>query len=102
MIQDLKQQQYRGVKCVRCRQLIPIPRLVATVEAELRREETTILRDLKCRVFNLRCPACRKERSYMIGEILELEAEPAIGTPRAEPNSVRSQLLGERAKASNA
>ena len=53
MTQATVQQFYRGVLCLHCKQPIPIPSLVATMEAELRQKDSTLGRHQKCDVFSL-------------------------------------------------
>jgi hypothetical protein len=72
MTQGTEQQSYRCVKCLDCKQPIPISPFVAGIEAELCGEETPS-KHRKCQVFNLRCIACGKEKPYKIGEIFEFQ-----------------------------
>jgi hypothetical protein len=102
MTQATEQECYRGVTCLSCKQPIPIPRLVASVEAEFLRDRETPVAGLKCQVFHLRCRACGKEKPYKIGEIREFEGTPIIVRPRVEPHSERSRELNEKSKAANA
>ncbi len=69
MTQDLEQ-SYRGVLCASCRQPIPVPAIVVTMEAEAHEEEPQI------RVFNVRCRACEKELPYRSTDIVEYEGSP--------------------------
>src|SRR6266700_3623907 len=102
MTQDTAQKSFRGVKCLHCKQPIPIPALVARTEAEPPASETMPGRHQKCQVFHLRCSACGKEKPYKIGEILEFEGEPTDRTPRAQPTSRRLRELSNRTRATNA
>jgi hypothetical protein len=102
MTQETAQQSYRGVRCLHCKNPIPISRLVASIEAETPANETSPARHQKCQVFHLRCAACGKEKPYKIGEILEFEGTPLAGMPRAEPTSTYLGELGNKSRAANA
>jgi hypothetical protein len=102
MTQETEQKTYRGVICLHCKQPIPIPSLVARIEAELPAYESTPERNQKCQVFHLRCAACGKEKPYKISEIVEFEGEPVSGTPHADPASTYLHGLGKRSKTANA
>lgn len=69
MTHEVKQ-SYRGVLCASCRQPIPVPAIVLTMEAEVREE------DQQVRVFKLRCRACEKELPYRSTDIVEYEGSP--------------------------
>jgi hypothetical protein len=79
MTQELKQ-SYRGVLCASCKQAIPVPAIVASIEAESGDAEPSI------RVFNLRCRACEKEHPYCSTDIVEFDGTPRVRT-RARVNS---------------
>ena len=102
MTQDTERQFYRGVKCLYCKEPIPISPLVNALEFELRDNEITQPRQLRCRVFNLRCLACGKEKPYMIGEILKFEGTPVTIAPGTEPASAYLRQLRNRSRAANA
>jgi hypothetical protein len=93
---------YRGVKCLSCKQPIPIPVAVAIVEEELLRDRAGSVEGLKCQIFHLRCRACGKEKPYKISEICEFERTALADESRAEPRSERSRYLGESSKAASA
>lgn len=97
-----EQRSYRGVKCLHCKQPIPISSFVASIEAELPGNETTLPRQGRCQVFHLRCVACGKEKPYKIGEIFEFEGTPAILRPSAGPTSAYLRHMGSRSRAANA
>jgi hypothetical protein len=101
MITETEQQHYRGVLCLHCSQPIAISPLLASREIELYSNETTVPKARKCQVFNLRCPACGKEKPYKIGEIRGFSGA-AREIPRAMPAPAWSPLLGNKAKTANA
>jgi formate hydrogenlyase subunit 6/NADH:ubiquinone oxidoreductase subunit I len=79
MTQELKQ-SYRGVLCASCKQAIPVPAIVVSMETESGDTEPSI------RVFNLRCRACEKEHPYCSTDIVEFDGAPRART-RARVNS---------------
>jgi len=74
MIQELKEQSYRGVLCLCCRQPIPLPAIIIRMEltsAGTQGEEGN-------RVFSLRCRACEREMPYRASEVIEIEGAPRL------------------------
>jgi hypothetical protein len=96
MTQDTGQRAYRGVKCLICFKPIAISVFMASVEADLRADETTPPRNQKSQKFNLRCVSCGKEKPYKISEILEFTAKPLAVSPRAERTSTNLYELENR------
>jgi len=94
MTQDLKQ-SYRGVLCASCRQPIPVPAIVLTMEAEVREEEQQV------RVFNVRCRACEKELPYRITDIVEYQGAPRARR-RAQPVATIGGLPNPLGRAAHA
>jgi hypothetical protein len=78
---------FRGVACLHCRAPIPVPNIVRILQAA--DSETVNLPPRKSQVFNLRCPACHKEKPYRIMEILEFEGTPETTARPAGPSAVR-------------
>jgi hypothetical protein len=76
---DVPKQSYRAVLCMSCRQPIPLPAILNSLEAmtEKSSEAHTHPAPAGERVFSLRCRACGREKPYRSAEIIELE-----GTPR--------------------
>jgi hypothetical protein len=94
MAQDLKQ-SYRGVLCVSCRQPIPVPAIVVTMEAESNEEEQHV------RVFNLRCRACEKEQPYRSTDIVDFDGMPRTRR-RARLATTVASISGALRRAANA
>jgi hypothetical protein len=92
MTQDAEQPSYRGVKCLYCKQPIPISPRVAVIEFELRDDETPLLTQIKCQVFRLRCMACGKEKPYIMEEIREFDGTPVALSPRDLPTNHKPLL----------
>ncbi len=74
MTANVPKQFYRGVLCTSCRQPIPLPAIVNSLEGSSGNSEASSRPE---RVFSLRCRACGREMPYRSAEIVELE-----GTPR--------------------
>ena len=53
-------------------------------------------------VFNLRCPACHKEKPYWTREIVNFEGTPEHTVPPARPASVRPFQQGKMTKVAKA
>jgi hypothetical protein len=95
MIQELKEQRYRGVLCQCCRQPIPLPAIITRMElssASAQAQEGD-------RVFSLRCRACEREMPYRASEVIEIE-----GTPRSRVSRSldRAKLLRQHERMSRA
>lgn len=92
MMHEVAKQSYRGVLCMSCRQPIPLPAIVISMEVLPEREESDPRTDQPERVFSLRCRACDREKPYRSRDIIEFE-----GTPRLRASSVRNpQSVGRR------
>ncbi len=65
---------FRGVVCLHCKGRIPVPAIVGCAQASS--SEDTELLQRKSQVFNLRCPACHKEKPYRTKEIVNFEGTP--------------------------
>jgi hypothetical protein len=88
MNQETKNQQYGGVFCRYCRQPIPVPAIVVSMEAADERERSRSSREQIGRVFTLRCRACYNEFPYRSKEIVNFE-----GTPRTRISQSRHYRL---------
>ena len=72
MTLETERPTFRGVVCLHCKEPVPVPAIVESpkpitgVEAKTGRSQ----------VFNVRCPACHKEKPYRTSEILEFEGSP--------------------------
>ena len=84
MTADVPKQSYRAFLCMSCRQPIPLPAILNSLESLAAGDAASRVEQVE-RVFSLRCRACGREKPYRSAEIIELE-----GTPR--PSYVRSVL----------
>ena len=53
---------FRGVVCLHCKEPVPVPAIVGSLQAASSDETESSQR--KSQVFNLRCPYCHKEKPY--------------------------------------
>jgi len=65
---------FRGVVCLHCKARIPVPAIVGSAQESA--SEDLELSQRKSQVFNLRCPACQKEKPYRTKEIVNFEGTP--------------------------
>jgi hypothetical protein len=101
MVQEKKQDRYRGVLCSFCRQPIPLPLVVARLNSQ-----TGVAGDRAFdgaeRCYHIRCRVCEKEACYRSSEAIEVE-----GAPRPRSFRWRSEAAdflrghGDVAKAAN-
>lgn len=89
MAQEKSAQCYRGVVCVDCEQPIPLPAIVAELEAKSRQSGDEAGRS--GRVYTLRCRVCDKEYLYQAPDIRDFE-----GTPKARQKRPVERAAGYR------
>jgi hypothetical protein len=80
---ETAQQSYRGVRCLSCRQPIPLPAIL-----------THSAHEHPARVFSLRCRACEREKPYRTSEIMDFEGAPRTrvsGSRAPQPKSRHSE-----------
>jgi|HubBroStandDraft_5_1064220.scaffolds.fasta_scaffold56556_2 hypothetical protein len=71
-------QSYSGVRCLSCRQPIPLPAILFRMGSKIVGSGSDSALDHPIRVFSLRCRACEREKPYRTSDITNFE-----GTPRA-------------------
>ncbi len=74
MTTDTERPTFRGVVCLHCKAQIPVPAIVGSFQASSSENSESSQR--KSQVFNLRCPACQKEKPYRTREIVDFEGTP--------------------------
>ena len=76
MIEEATKQSYRGVRCLSCRQPIPLPAILLKMDSILQENEVGADQEHPTRVFSLRCRACEREKPYDAADILDFEGVP--------------------------
>jgi len=101
MVQEAKEERYRGVLCNFCRQPIPLPAIVAKAEFERTEKSKDDELDGMEKSFHIRCRACEKEASYGTSEIVDVPGVPRMRAFRARTISGITRTGAELAKAAN-
>jgi len=84
MTTQADKQSYLGVRCLSCRQPIPVPPiLVGSIYAAEQEEHD--------RVFSLRCRSCEREKPYRASDVVEFEGEPVPRVSRVRSHGERSR-----------
>jgi hypothetical protein len=76
MNQEKAKQTYRGVRCLSCRQPIPLPGILRKLGCDLDEKDPGAVPEHAALVFSLRCRACEREKPYRTTDILDFEGEP--------------------------
>jgi len=95
-------QSYRGVRCLSCRQPIPLPAILIEMDSTLRSEQPHSVHEHPKRVFSLRCRACEREKPYRASDIMDFEGAPRTRVSRSDtthPKGRRSNALSRTANA---
>jgi hypothetical protein len=92
------QQSYRGVRCLSCRQPIPLPKILIEMDSRLRGLSTEHVDEHCARVFSLRCRACEREKPYRASDIMDFDGQPRV---RASRSLFVGQARALRARAAN-
>lgn len=103
MVQEKRQESYRGVLCSFCRQPIPLPAIVARAEEARNGPGADRAFDGVERSFHIRCRACEKEASYHSRDVVDVEGAPRLRNFQMR-SAERSGFLrghGDLAKAAN-
>ena len=98
MNQEAVQHSYRGVRCMSCRQPIPLPKIVVETDSRLRGLSREHADEHCAQVFSLRCRACEREKPYRASDIMDFEGEPRVRTTRSV---FVGQVSSLRARAAN-
>jgi hypothetical protein len=98
MNQKAVQQSYRGVRCMSCRQPIPLPKILTERDSRLPGLSSEHTDEHCARVFSLRCRACEREKPYRASEIVDFDGEPRV---RASRSVFAGEARSLRARAAN-
>ena len=77
-------QSYRGVRCLSCRQPIPLPAILVAMDSTLSGKGSNPVHEHPTRVFSLRCRACEREKPYRATDIMDFEGTPRTRTSRSQ------------------
>ena len=80
---DVAQHSYRGVRCMSCRQPIPLPAIVVELDSRLQGLRAEQVDDHSARAFSLRCRVCEREKPYRTSDIVDFEGEPRRRSSRS-------------------
>jgi hypothetical protein len=100
MMTEAGKQSYLGVRCLSCRQPIPVPSILVGSISAAEQEDSFLSFAQYNRVFSLRCRACEREKPYRASDVVEFE-----GAPVARPSRGRSHGesgLGRMTRSANA
>jgi hypothetical protein len=101
MTQDAITQSYRGVRCLSCRQPIPLPAVVANMELPTQTEASDAQKPKHNRVFSLRCRSCEREKPYRATDIIDFEGTPKPRVSRARKAHASEEHRRGLARAAN-
>jgi hypothetical protein len=101
MMTQAEKQSYLGVRCLSCRQPIPVPAILVGSISTVERENSLLPHEEHDRVFSLRCRSCEREKPYRASDVVEFEGAPVarISRARAHRSSGRSGPISRSANA---
>ncbi len=94
-------QSYRGVRCLSCRQPIPLPAILTNMDSTLGGRDAHSAHELPTRVFSLRCRACEREKPYRASEIMDFEGTPRTRVSRSRPTHAKSRHSDSLSRSAN-
>ena len=102
MMTQADKQSYPGVRCLSCRQPIPVPSSLAG-NLSVGEQENSFLsgEQQHDRVFSLRCRSCEREKPYRASDVVEFEGAPVARMSRIRSHGDGSQPCGQ-ARSANA
>jgi hypothetical protein len=95
------QQSYRGVRCLSCRQPIPLPAILIKMDSTLRGKGQDLVHEHPTRVFSLRCRACERERPYRVSDIMDFDGTPRIRVSRSHTVHPKSRHSSSQSRSAN-
>lgn len=82
-------QQYLGVSCQNCGEIIPVPAHVLDRQIAIAEDPSDARHQYVSTLLNLRCLACFREYFYDVDEIVRVEESPQpVSAATAHPHSV--------------
>lgn len=101
MMTQADKQSYLGVRCLSCRQPIPVPSILLGSISAGEQENPVLPREEHDRVFSLRCRSCEREKPYRASDVVEFEGAPVPRVSRVRSHRERSQS-GPMSRSANA
>ena len=101
MMTQADKQSYLGVRCLSCRQPIPVPSILASRVSAAEREDSFQFTEQHDRVFSLRCRSCEREKPYRASDVVEFEGTPVARMSRGRSHGDSGQP-GGLARSANA
>jgi hypothetical protein len=98
---DAMQQSYRGVRCLSCRQPIPLPAILVAMDSTLSGQGSNEAHEHPTRVFSLRCRACEREKPYRASDIMDFEGAPRTRTSRSQMARPKGRHSGGLSRTAN-
>ena len=99
MTQDTIKQSYRGVRCLSCRQPIPLPAILIQMESAAHAKESS--QEQQTRVFSLRCRSCEREKPYRATDVIEFEGIPKPRLSRSGSSRTPGRQSGSQSMAAS-
>lgn len=101
MNQEATKQSYRGVRCLSCRQPIPLPQILFKMDSNFSESDAGSVHDHPTRVFSLRCRACEREKPYRASDIMDFEGAPRTRVASSRILRPAGRHSGEKSRAAN-
>ena len=91
MMTQIDKQSYLGVRCLSCRQPIPLPSILVESVSAAAAEDSSFSYARYNRVFSLRCRSCEREKPYRASDVVEFEGAPMPRVSRVRSHRDRNQ-----------
>jgi len=101
MTQDTIKQSYRGVRCLSCRQPIPLPAILLRMESANKGKESDSPQEHHARVFSLRCRSCEREKPYRATDVIDFEGAPKPRLSRYRSTHASGLQSGGQSRTAN-
>ena len=86
-------QSYRGVRCLSCRQPIPLPAILFRMGSKLVGSGPDSALEHPIKVFSLRCRACEREKPHRTTDVTNFEGAPRARNSRSHVGSGKRPLV---------
>lgn len=95
---EAAQQSYRGVRCLSCRQPIPLPAILVAMDSTLNGRGSNPVHEHPTRVFSLRCRACEREKPYRASDVMDFEGAPRTRTSHSQTSHPKGRHSGRQSR----